>query len=294
MMKRIHSDDFWQQLYYIRLRKNTKMPADSWGGYDQDFEKADKVYRWEDLGSKYRYGYIGHTKYDLAVIDIDLYKDGAPDVEDITIFDPDGNGTLLIQTPGGGFHVPFLTVLEQNATMRSTTAGIDIKGEAAKGHVVLPRHNSKYEILNDAPVPVFDQSEADQVVKVDGEPVMMFYQTTSNYDYDAKPLGFSLFPYLNRFGEDYRPETRHPHPLHGSDTESNFLIDKGAETWRCWRHEVTGNMLHLLGIELGYWNCGDWLTMDRDTKKQYLTELHSIADRKGYIGEPKNNVWTTI
>lgn len=292
-MNSIQSNDFWQQLYYIRLRPDSKMPYSSWGGYSQDFEKAEHVYRWDDLGPNHRYGYIGHQKYDLGVIDIDLYKDGAPDVEDITIYDPDGNGTLLIQTPSGGFHVPFLTVLEENMTMRSITPGIDIKGEAAKGHVVLPRHNSKYEILNDAPVPILDRSEADQIVRVDGEPVLTFYKSASgDYDYED-PFGYELFPYLDRFG-DYKPETRHAHPLHGSDTDSNFLVDEGAVTWRCWRHEVTGNLLHLIGMELGFWNCGDWIMMDADKRKQYMSEIHSIAQRKGLIGdEPRNNTWTT-
>lgn len=37
------------------------------------------------------------------------------------------------------------------------------------------------------------------------------------------------------------------HPFHGSSTGSNFTVDEGGETWRCWRHDCTGNALHLVG-----------------------------------------------
>lgn len=53
-------------------------------------------------------------------------------------------------------------------------------------------------------------------------------------------------------------EERKGHPFHGSDTGANFMVDADAETFRCWRHDVTGNALHLLGIEQGIISCGEW------------------------------------
>lgn len=48
------------------------------------------------------------------------------------------------------------------------------------------------------------------------------------------------------------------HPFHASETGTNFRVDPGGETFRCWRHGVTGNGLHLLGMEQGEIDCGDW------------------------------------
>jgi len=56
----------------------------------------------------------------------------------------------------------------------------------------------------------------------------------------------------------YSEGTRCDHPFHGSDTGANFMVDDGGETWRCWRHDCTGNALHLVGIDEGIISCGDW------------------------------------
>lgn len=56
----------------------------------------------------------------------------------------------------------------------------------------------------------------------------------------------------------YPTGERKSHPVHGSDTGSNFLVDEGAETWRCWRHGCTGNALHLVGMQEGIISCGEW------------------------------------
>ena len=56
----------------------------------------------------------------------------------------------------------------------------------------------------------------------------------------------------------YSEEERVSHPYHGSKTGSNFQVFEGGETWHCYRHETTGNALHLIGVEKGVIDCGDW------------------------------------
>lgn len=263
------------------------MPAESWGGYDQVFEKAKNVYTWPDLKSNERYGYIAHNKFDLGVVDIDAYKDNAPSIDDLTIYDVGGDGPLVIRSPSGGYHVPFLTAIPSNMRAHSTVEGIDIKGEIARGHVVLPKHNSNYEISNAGVVPVFDVDTATRVVMFGGDPVYTLVEQNQDYDHDGTDWGLSLFPYLDKFGQ-FPENERVSHPLHGSDTGSNFMVDEGGETWRCWRHEATGNLIHLMGIEREHWDCGGWITMDSDEKANIFSDLYEIAKRKGYIDEPLN------
>lgn len=86
----------------------------------------------------------------------------------------------------------------------------------------------------------------------------------------------------------YSEETRVAHPFHGSDTGANFMVDADGETWRCWRHDCTGNALHLVGIEAGVITCGEWDPggLDSDT----WHEIFTTAREAGYdlsSGEPE-------
>jgi hypothetical protein len=71
----------------------------------------------------------------------------------------------------------------------------------------------------------------------------------------------------------YPAESRCEHPFHGSDTAANFMVDEGGDTWRCWRHDCTGNALHLIGIDEDIINCGDWKHggLSTDTWREIFT-----------------------
>lgn len=85
---------------------------------------------------------------------------------------------------------------------------------------------------------------------------------------------------------DVISRTRHPegensaHPFHGSDTGSNFRVDRGGETWRCWRHDVTGNVRHLLGMETGELTCGEWANGSIDSDR--WSRVYNAASERGY------------
>lgn len=81
-------------------------------------------------------------------------------------------------------------------------------------------------------------------------------------------------------------EERRSHPYHGSSTGTNFRVDEGSETWRCERHAATGNALHLLGMEAGIIDCGEWT--DRDIDTTTWRKLFNYARKQGYdIPDPK-------
>lgn len=83
----------------------------------------------------------------------------------------------------------------------------------------------------------------------------------------------------------YPPGKRVSHPIHGSDTGTNFKVDDDGEpTWRCWRHEVTGSAHHLLGMEAGVFGCGEWET--RNITPGEWTEAYDYGRKQGYSGIP--------
>ncbi|MFA1609868.1 phage/plasmid primase, P4 family [Halobellus rubicundus] len=78
------------------------------------------------------------------------------------------------------------------------------------------------------------------------------------------------------FSEDKRVS----HPYHGSETGTNFKVFEGGETWHCFRHDVAGNALHLIGIEQDVISCGDW--KNRDLTAQEWAELFEAGREAGY------------
>ena len=88
-------------------------------------------------------------------------------------------------------------------------------------------------------------------------------------------LRISVYQIITGFRENENTS----HPYHGSTTGSNFMVDKGGETWRCWRHGCTGNALHLLGQKEGIIECGD-----KPTKDQWRKILKA-AEKAGLISE---------
>lgn len=87
------------------------------------------------------------------------------------------------------------------------------------------------------------------------------------------------------FSAEYPEGERTAHPVHGSKTGTNFQVDSGAETWRCWRHGCTGNALHLIGMQHGIIDCGEWDSGGLGTET--WREIFQAAREDGYdIGDP--------
>lgn len=83
----------------------------------------------------------------------------------------------------------------------------------------------------------------------------------------------------------YPMEERVGHPFHGSETGANFKVDENRETFRCWRHSCTGNAGHLLGMEVGVIDCGEWVPSGLDS--DIWSEIFDRARERGYdIPEP--------
>lgn len=99
--------------------------------------------------------------------------------------------------------------------------------------------------------------------------------TTPNAQAD---VDLSVYDILS--SASYPEEERVGHPFHPSGTGSNFKVDDGGETWRCWRHDCTGNAAHLLGLEAGILDCGEWTsgTIDSETWR----DVFDYAREKGY------------
>lgn len=254
-MEKQDLDEFWQSLWYIDLVRDTKRPAVPWGGYDQVFEEAEDVKSFDELVANGYYGYIDHVNptLTLGVLDIDVYKDVAPDINEVTHHER----ATVIKTRSGGFHIPFLVPAGKKLRVRPKFDDwVDLKGAINKGHAVAP-HNSDYEVVQYASVHTYDPDEGEHtsIAQLKGEELLETHEP-DHHTYDGESPYGSVYAILDP--EDYPPGHRVDHPFHSSSTGANFMVDENETTWRCWRHEVTGNLLHLIGVKEDILECGEW------------------------------------
>jgi putative DNA primase/helicase len=99
---------------------------------------------------------------------------------------------------------------------------------------------------------------------------------TDGYTSSSGDINVSVYDLLSK--ASYPEGERRSHPVHGSGTGTNFHVDEGGETFRCWRCEVTGNALHLLGMEEGIISCGDWSSSLSDST---WSEIFDAARERG-------------
>lgn len=95
----------------------------------------------------------------------------------------------------------------------------------------------------------------------------------------------------------YPEEKKTTHPFHGSKTKENFKIFEGGEVWWCYRHECSGNYLHLLGMEVGVLECGNWPR--NGFEDRVAAEIYTQAREAGYdidqsADDPSESLGTAI
>lgn len=100
---------------------------------------------------------------------------------------------------------------------------------------------------------------------------------------EAPELGVYDLSFVSR--SENPAGSRRPHPVHGSETGQNFMVDEGGETWRCWRHDATGNAYHLLGIHYGLVDCGEWNNGELDAET--WSDIFETARDEGLIPDDR-------
>ena len=287
---------FWDELYFIELSPGSKIPKRAWGGLDQDLGAAEHVLTADGLEADRRYAYVAHREHDLGIIDLDLYKDDAPPLGDFST----GREPLLVESPSGGLHVPFLApsgALARTKTESREEDGpramltvadglsdfVDLKGELGGGYCVLP-FGTDYEITGgsaDRPPLVADPTNPDELfdlANVGGETILEPYELyRPTGEQREAPAPGSI---TGALGAKYEPGGRHEHPFHGSSSGDNFYVFPDDEFFYCYRHEAGGTLLHLHAMELGYYGCGDWKRMEDGLRAEtHRTVREKVRER---------------
>jgi hypothetical protein len=73
------------------------------------------------------------------------------------------------------------------------------------------------------------------------------------------------------------------HPMHGSDTKTNFHIHSDGSMWHCERHQTGGDALTYVAMREGFIECVDAGPLDADT----VIRCVEVLRRDGLIQEPE-------
>ena len=104
-------------------------------------------------------------------------------------------------------------------------------------------------------------------------------QTTAAAGRSTTDLG--VYDVISR--SEYPPGERRPHPYHDSSTGKNFKVDQDGDGWRCFSrdHDTGGYAAHLVGMEAGIINCGEWSV--GELSDSTWREIFDAARERGYI-----------
>ena len=109
-------------------------------------------------------------------------------------------------------------------------------------------------------------------------------QTTAAAGRSTTDLG--IYDVISR--SEYPPGERRPHPYHDSSTGKNFKVDKDGDAWRCFSadHDTGGYAIHLVGMEAGIIDCGEWSVSELSDST--WREIFDAARERGYIDSDRD------
>jgi len=280
----------YERLRYIQLKGDgSKLPQYKWGGYDQDFDAAERVRKHNEVemlpGDEWGIVDIAdppHGRMALLIFDLDIHK--APDG-----FDADRVGvptnTLVTRSQNGGFHVYFAVNacnrgdLNESDFQMTADPGwdIDIRGSSVSMHVVAPGEipgvDTPYEIVNDERIAgVFEPAEAAERITLDGEPLLRFDpgETGVDYDFDVPTEAPDELPKCYHHGLELRKAAPDDH---GNTHKVNMLTAACGLAAGFDAETVAGHF------------CGEWSPYDGETdlSDKETTEYQvGQIDRTGY------------
>lgn len=199
----------------------------------------------------------------LAVVDCDSS-------EVVTAVETDLPETFTVKTGRGNKHFYyFVEGMTDPIRMR------DKEGKAAIGHLgdvqftgkqvvgvnSIHPNGHRYEVEKDAPIATIKISQLRAAladfIKDDTETEKM--EETAELSKGGLDFGtLNISDVINTSGLKKKGSAfQGAHPVHGSDTGSNFRIDTAKNLWSCYRHSTGGGILSLIAVVNGVMDCQD-------------------------------------
>ena len=297
-MKHVKAKELYGKAGYLSLGSNLTPLESGWGQVIDDHKDCEAVRTLREVWNKA--SAIGwHDDYHLVVADFDFSKTDDYSAEDVTFGFDDKRPHLVESKTDGNMHFPVL--VEDLSEARAATSDfgfVDVKGSGAfaapswtvsiftEGYTDFWRTYlglDEHDVFEDTFTPVIKPTDFEDIVKLDGETVLRECDRDQSSDYNGQDFDTGN---IRELFNGLPVGERVAHPLHGSDTGANFMLDEGGQTFRCWRCGVTGNAMHLLGIREGLFDgkkpCREAVNSDGEKRR----EMRELAIDEGLIDDP--------
>lgn len=248
------------------------------------------------------YGLYATARDTLVILDVDEYRDLEDDHPGLNALDrlPE---TLTQKSPHIGKHRIYSVTVSEDGRLPAAVfedelgqanpvaswgevqvankyiigAGSELDSCGKDWHDCSEPGEGRYELVNDERIAIVSIDEMLDVLLADPEITEASDTSSADAEY-ADDVDISVHDVL--LSSNYPEGKRTEHPTHGSSTGANFQVDEGAETWRCWRHGCTGNALHLIGMQNGIIECGEW--EDHDLSSETWADIFDAAREQGF------------
>lgn len=251
----------------------------TWGGFEDAVETAER----EEWGIGFMFSdagpYVG-LDLDHCLTDAGRPRDWLPSIEEFI------NETFIEHSPsGGGLHILFRDVQIPSwwTNQEDDTGGVELYDSGRFFTVTGETINGSAESITDAGDLGGWLLEAWGVFNDEMPRELREDMREGSADVGTGDL--DVYDVLSR--ASYPEGERVAHPYHSSSTGSNFKVGGNGESWRCFSgsHDTGGYAIHLIGMEHGIVECGEWSNGGLDDAT--WREIFDAARGDGYdIPEP--------
>lgn len=270
-----------QKSRFIRVKPNSKVPKDVDWQNTKNFIITDPILtNWISEGNNYG---IACGYGNVLVIDADT-KEIIDKVERAGFGD-----TFVVKTGSGGRH--YYYIVDSFPKTHPLNKGKENVGHLRwiGGQVVGPGsthpNGNKYEVLKDSPIK-----------EVSGASIIGLFKEYYDFRTDIpldevdvfvsehKIAGIDIGKIINlNTLTKTGPDTyQGPHPIHGSSTGLNFVVDTKKGVWYCFRCGSGGGAMSLIAVINGVISCSD--AHRGSLRGEAFTNAYALAtDKYGYV-----------
>ncbi|MCK9554998.1 phage/plasmid primase, P4 family [bacterium] len=231
---------------FVKLQRHSKAP------FEKGWQK--KPYRFKDieewLRSGCNYGVMGGVG-ELVVIDADHKRIGEIVRADIA-------KTFTVKTPKSGHHFYFLcNDIKRKIVLKKDKEHfgeiISFGSQVVGSGSIHPDTKTAYQIALDIPIINLSQKEI-------FEPLAEFMMDDKGSSGGVSPEDMDIMTVLNMNGISLKQTSGQytcTHPVHGSNTGANLVVNPEKNVWKCFRCDSGGGTLLLIAVIEGVIDCSD-------------------------------------
>jgi hypothetical protein len=277
---------------YIKLREHgpeSKKPVEQWRKEENQYG-LDELRGW--ILSGHNVGFVCGSD-DICVLDIDA--PARVDELGVKPFE-----TFAVRTGSGGYHLYYKVIGPYKKVIIHDFEGTHLGELQANGQYVVAEgsihpNGKRYQAVNPE-TPILEITQEELLLPFRGrcklsdedKPVYKFREFKGGSKEDE--LGELRVEDIweAKVTEEGNSQLFCIHPIHGSSTKTNLVINPSKNTWWCGRHQSGGGVALAIAVRYGLIDCAD--ARPGALRGEKYKKVLEIAREKGLIKDPQQMI----